>query len=154
LEAVAEKEHGENRNKTQKGLRSREEIGLVLSLALSGWLSFRNFGMPSIIIRVTFCGGKQSTLLLLGYTSSTVKGSAPKFSKRTILTGPELYIIHDDISPLRFVIPGLTRNPVFSWIPVFAGITLTGTIDGAVSISWGVLICSHLLRVFDAKEQR
>jgi hypothetical protein len=26
-------------------------------------------------------------------------------------------IIHDDISLEQFVIPGLTRNPVFSWIP-------------------------------------
>jgi len=26
-------------------------------------------------------------------------------------------IIHDDISLKKFVIPGLTRNPVFSWIP-------------------------------------
>jgi hypothetical protein len=25
--------------------------------------------------------------------------------------------IHDDISLIRFVIPGLTRNPVFFWIP-------------------------------------
>jgi len=25
--------------------------------------------------------------------------------------------IHDDISLEQFVIPGLTRNPVFSWIP-------------------------------------
>jgi hypothetical protein len=24
---------------------------------------------------------------------------------------------HDDIGPVQFVIPGLTRNPVLSWIP-------------------------------------
>jgi len=29
----------------------------------------------------------------------------------------ECGIIHDDINFSRFVIPGLTRNPVFSWIP-------------------------------------
>ena len=27
------------------------------------------------------------------------------------------YSIHNDISLFLFVIPGLTRNPVFSWIP-------------------------------------
>jgi hypothetical protein len=26
-------------------------------------------------------------------------------------------VIHDDMSLVEFVIPGLTRNPVFSWIP-------------------------------------
>jgi hypothetical protein len=25
--------------------------------------------------------------------------------------------IHDEIRSVRFVIPGMTRNPVFSWIP-------------------------------------
>jgi hypothetical protein len=33
------------------------------------------------------------------------------------------WIMHDDISIKQFVIPGLTRNPVFSWIPAFAGMT-------------------------------
>ena len=32
--------------------------------------------------------------------------------------------IHDDISPVQIVIPGLTRNPVFSWIP--AGVYTEG----------------------------
>ena len=31
--------------------------------------------------------------------------------------------IHNDISLFISVIPGLTRNPVFSWIPAFAGMT-------------------------------
>ena len=30
---------------------------------------------------------------------------------------------YDDISFMHFVIPGLTRNPVFFWIPAFAGMT-------------------------------
>ena len=34
----------------------------------------------------------------------------------------EELFIHSDISLFRFVIPGLTRNPVFSWIPAFAEI--------------------------------
>jgi len=29
----------------------------------------------------------------------------------------ELLILYDDVSLTRFVIPGLTRNPVFFWIP-------------------------------------
>jgi hypothetical protein len=28
-----------------------------------------------------------------------------------------LFVIHDDIGLKQFVIPGLTRNPVFFWIP-------------------------------------
>jgi hypothetical protein len=32
-------------------------------------------------------------------------------------------IRQNDISLSLFVIPGLTRNPVFSWIPAFAGMT-------------------------------
>lgn len=32
--------------------------------------------------------------------------------------------IHDDFGLTRFVIPGLTRKPVFSWIPASAGMTL------------------------------
>ncbi len=39
-----------------------------------------------------------------------------------------------DINVMQFVIPGLTRNPVFSWIPAFAGITPFAVISGAVYI--------------------
>jgi len=38
-------------------------------------------------------------------------------------------IIHHEISPVKLVIPGLTRNPVFSWIPAFAGMTTFGAIN-------------------------
>ena len=34
----------------------------------------------------------------------------------------------------RFVIPGLTRNPVFSWIPAFAGMTTFGAVNVVVHI--------------------
>jgi hypothetical protein len=40
--------------------------------------------------------------------------------------------MHDDISLTRLVIPGLTRNPVFFWIPVFLGMTSLGMINVAV----------------------
>src|SRR3989304_1530446 len=40
--------------------------------------------------------------------------------------------MHDDISPVRFVIPGLTRNPVFPWISAFAGMTIFAVIKDAV----------------------
>ena len=47
--------------------------------------------------------------------------------------------IHDDISLIRFVIPGLTTlprldtgNPVFFWIPAFAGMTAFAMINVAV----------------------
>jgi hypothetical protein len=40
--------------------------------------------------------------------------------------------IHDDISLIQFVIPGLTRNPVFPWIPAFAGMTDHDAINDAV----------------------
>ncbi len=39
------------------------------------------------------------------------------------LFNPDSGVIHNDISPFLFVIPGLTRNPVPSWIPVFTGWT-------------------------------
>jgi len=41
-------------------------------------------------------------------------------------------ITHNDISPVLFVIPGLTRNPGFSWIPAFAGKTDCAVINVAV----------------------
>jgi hypothetical protein len=56
-------------------------------LALSGWLSFRNFGMPDILGWVALCRSKHTHLLQLDLLSLTAKGLAPKFSKRTILTG-------------------------------------------------------------------
>ncbi len=42
------------------------------------------------------------------------------------------FSIHDDISLIQFVIPGLTRNPVFFWIPAFAGMTPFAAINVAV----------------------
>jgi len=36
---------------------------------------------------------KQTDLLQLGRTSLTLKGLAPKFSKRTILTGPGSFVV-------------------------------------------------------------
>jgi putative endonuclease len=44
----------------------------------------------------------------------------------------EKQIKHDDISPTQSVIPGLTRNPVFFWIPAFAGMTPFVAINVAV----------------------
>ena len=40
--------------------------------------------------------------------------------------------IHDDINRVQSVIPGLTRNPVFSWIPAFAGMTAYGVTNVAM----------------------
>ena len=40
--------------------------------------------------------------------------------------------MHDAISLARFVIPGLTRNLLFSWIPAFAGMTTFAIINVAV----------------------
>jgi hypothetical protein len=49
-------------------------------------------------------------------------------------------IIRDDISPVRVLIPGLTQpalylirgNPVFLWIPAFAGMTFSARTNVAV----------------------
>jgi hypothetical protein len=55
--------------------------------------------------------------------------------------------MHDDISPVQFVIPGLTKpapylirgNPVLFWIPAFAGMTRSVVIHDAVySFPWGI----------------
>jgi len=48
--------------------------------------------------------------------------------------------MHDEINLSRFVIPGLIKlapylirgNPVFSWIPAFAGMTCSAVINDAV----------------------
>ncbi len=48
--------------------------------------------------------------------------------------GYERSAIHGAISLIRFVIPGLTRNPVLSWIPAFAGMTRVVVINGVVYI--------------------
>ena len=42
-----------------------------------------------------------------------------------------ILFIQNDISLFLFVIPGLTRNPVFSWIPAFAGMTCFAAINDA-----------------------
>ena len=39
--------------------------------------------------------------------------------------------VQEDINLVQFVIPGLTRNPVFSWIPAFAGMTPLAAINVA-----------------------
>ena len=41
----------------------------------------------------------------------------------------QIKIILDNRSPTRVVIPGLTRNPVFPWIPAFAGMTFSARIN-------------------------
>ena len=57
-------------------VRRCEKIGPLLSRALPGWLSFRNFGMPGITGWATQRSSKQATLLPLGHPSLTAKGSA------------------------------------------------------------------------------
>ncbi len=47
------------------------------------------------------------------------------------MRGAERFI-HNDTSPFLFVIPGLIRNPVPSWIPAFAGMTECEVINVAV----------------------
>jgi hypothetical protein len=39
--------------------------------------------------------------------------------------------VHEDINHIGFVIPDLIRNPVFSWIPPFAGMTIFAGINAA-----------------------
>jgi hypothetical protein len=43
-----------------------EEIGLLSSLALAGWLSFHNFGMLGIIAWTTFRRGQHTKALQFG----------------------------------------------------------------------------------------
>jgi hypothetical protein len=52
--------------------------------------------------------------------------------KRLHAYAPISNAIHDDINLFWFVIPGLTRNPVFSWIPAFTGMTTLVGIKVAV----------------------
>jgi hypothetical protein len=39
------------------------------------------------------------------------------------------------VVPVQSVIPGLTRNPVFFWIPAFAGMTSSAVANNAVHIT-------------------
>ena len=45
---------------------------------------------------------------------------------------PDFSTIHDEISLIQFVIPGLNRNPCFFWIPAFAGMTRSTLINVAM----------------------
>ena len=62
--------------------------------------------------------------------------------------------IHDDISLIRFVIPGMTRNPVFFWIPAEvdpvhdtgAGMTAFAVINVAVYNSYKFTLWLLLIR--------
>ena len=48
-------------------------------------------------------------------------------------------IMHNDIGLMQFVIPGLTRNPVFFWIPAFSGMTPFAVMNVAMhSLEFGV----------------
>ncbi|OGP89786.1 MAG: hypothetical protein A2157_04855 [Deltaproteobacteria bacterium RBG_16_47_11] len=49
--------------------------------------------------------------------------------------------IHNDINVSLFVIPGLTRNPVFSWIPASAGMTSFVVINDAVYNKLFLFLC-------------
>ena len=62
-------------------------------MALSGWFSFRNFGMPGIVIWVAFLCSNDTKSLQFERLGLTLRGSAPKFSKRTILAGPHVFCL-------------------------------------------------------------
>ncbi len=47
------------------------------------------------------------------HAGTPLRGVLPLFN-------PDSGVIPNDISPFLFVIPGLTRNPVPSWIPAYA----------------------------------
>jgi hypothetical protein len=52
---------------------------------------------------------------------------------------PLLHLIPNEINLYQSVIPGLTRNPVFFWIPAFAGMTCFVVINDAVYNEFGVM---------------
>ena len=56
--------------------------------------------------------------------------------------------MYSDINLNRVVIPGLTRNPVFFWIPAFAGMTCFVVINVAVYKN-GVLKFGIWILVFE-----
>jgi len=51
---------------------------------------------------------------------------------KTWNTNRNVKAIHDDICLIQSVIPGLTRNPGFFWIPAFAGMTRDALINVAL----------------------
>ena len=62
--------------------------------------------------------------------------------------------MHNNISLIRFVIPGLTRNPVFFWIPALAGMTAVGDSENGPKNNNGrSFIDSHLIIPFIPRER-
>ncbi len=53
--------------------------------------------MPVVISEATFLGSKPAELFPLDRLSLTLKDSAPKFSKRVILTGQVLFLIFSQV---------------------------------------------------------
>ena len=53
--------------------------------------------MPLVIGETIFLGGKPSDLFPLDHLSLTLKDSAPKFSKRVILTGRVLFLFFSQL---------------------------------------------------------
>jgi len=61
--------------------------------------------------------------------------------------------IHDDRSPMQFVIPGLTRNPVFSgfpleFIPMKIGAGMTPLVTNNVAVYKGSKISTSFCRIY------
>ena len=68
----------------------------------------------------------------LNITKDTPTSSDGIISK---ISSPEekiVLFIHNDISSQQSVIPGMTWNPLFFWIPVFTGMTFSSLINDAV----------------------
>ena len=54
------------------------------------------------------------------------------FATKALSHQARVFTIHDAICLMQSVIPGLTRNPGFFWIPAFAGMTRYALINVAM----------------------
>jgi hypothetical protein len=59
---------------------------------------------------------------------------ANKNRRKSKATAAKSFFMYDNIRPSHSVIPGKTRNPVFLWIPAFAGMTIFAVVPVAASI--------------------
>ncbi|UJS18395.1 MAG: hypothetical protein L3J17_04865 [Candidatus Jettenia sp.] len=60
--------------------------------------------------------------------------------------------IHNDISSQHSIIPGLTWNPLFFWIPVFMGMTFTSLINDAMYKTGYDVFCILLILSISSKK--
>jgi hypothetical protein len=86
---------------------------------------------PLSFVKLNFRDALKSQQSYLDFMDNFVK-SVQIYPYHCFFNQANGMIIHNDITVSLFVIPGLTRNPVFPWIPASAGMTCSVVINDAM----------------------